>query len=47
MKYLKKGLKKTLAKLGRNVGFLFDALESGKMPVAYMDLETLENLERE
>ena len=43
----KKGFQKTLATLGRNVGFLFDALESGKKPVAYMDLETLENLERE
>ncbi len=45
--FFKKGFQKTLATLGRNVGFLFDALESGRMPVAYMDLETLENLERE
>jgi biopolymer transport protein ExbB len=43
----KKGFQKTLATLGRNVGFLFDALESGKKPVAYMDLETLEKLDRE
>jgi biopolymer transport protein ExbB len=43
----KKGFQKTLATLGRNVGFLFDALESGKKPVAYMDLETLESMERE
>lgn len=43
----KKGFQKTLATLGRNVGFLFDALESGKKPVAYMDLETLEKMERE
>ena len=45
--FFKKGFQKTLATLGRNVGFLFDALESGKMPVAYMDLEALEALERE
>ena len=45
--FFKKGFQKTLATLGRNVGFLFDALESGKMPVAYMDLESLEKLERE
>lgn len=45
--FFKKGFQKTLATLGRNVGFLFDALESGKRPVAYMDLETLEKLERE
>jgi len=45
--FFKKGFQKTLATLGRNVGFLFDALESGKMPAAYMDLETLENMERE
>jgi biopolymer transport protein ExbB len=45
--FFKKGFQKTLATLGRNVGFLFDALESGKMPVAYMDLEALENLERD
>ena len=45
--FFKKGFQKTLATLGRNVGFLFDALESGKMPVAYMDLDALEKLERE
>ena len=45
--FFKKGFQKTLATLGRNVGFLFDALESGKTPVAYMDLEALESLERE
>ena len=45
--FFKKGFQKTLASLGRNVGFLFDALESRKMPVAYMDLEALEKLNRE
>ena len=40
----KKGFQKTLATLGRNVGFLFDALESGKTPVSFMDIETLEKL---
>lgn len=45
--FFKKGFQKTLATLGRNVGFLFDALDSGKKPAAYMDLETLEKLDRE
>lgn len=43
----KKGFQKTLATLGRNVGFLFDALESRKIPAAYLDLEALEKLDRE
>ncbi len=45
--FFKKGFQKTLATLGRNVGFLFDALESGKTPAAYMDLEALEKLDRD
>lgn len=45
--FFKKGFQKTLATLGRNVGFLFDALESGKMPASYLALEDLEKLERE
>jgi biopolymer transport protein ExbB len=40
----KKGFQKTLATLGRNVGFLFDALESGKTPVSFLDVETLEKM---
>lgn len=40
----KKGFGKTLATLGRNIGFLFDALETGKRPVSFLDLETLENM---
>ena len=36
--YFKKGFNKTLATLGRNLGFLFDALEKGKMPLAFRDL---------
>ena len=40
----KKGFQKTLATLGRNVGFLFDALQSGKMPAAYLTLEDLEKM---
>ncbi len=43
----KKGFQKTLATLGRNIGFLFDALETGKKPVSFMDLETLEKMEGE
>ncbi len=45
--YFKKGFQKTLATLGRNIGFLFDALETGKEPVSFMDLETLEAMEGE
>jgi len=45
--YFKKGFQKTLATLGRNIGFLFDALESGKKPVSFMDLETLEQMDGE
>ncbi len=43
----KKGFQKTLATLGRNIGFLFDALETGKRPVSFIDLETLEKMEGE
>ncbi|MBN2704333.1 MAG: MotA/TolQ/ExbB proton channel family protein [Pontiellaceae bacterium] len=43
--FFKKGFQKTLATLGRNVGFLFDALESGKMPASYLTLEELEKMD--
>ncbi len=39
--YFKKGFNKTLATLGRNLGFLFDALEKRKMPLAFRDLSTV------
>lgn len=45
--YFKKGFQKTLATLGRNIGFLFDALETGEKPVSFIDLETLERMEGE
>ncbi len=45
--FFKKGFQKTLATLGRNIGFLFDTLQTGKEPVSFMDLETLEKLDRE
>lgn len=45
--FFKKGFQKTLATLGRNLGFLFDALQTGKEPVAFMDLETLEKMDGE
>ena len=45
--FFKKGFQKTLATLGRNVGFLFDALQSGKRPVSFIDLDTLEKMEGE
>jgi biopolymer transport protein ExbB len=43
----KKGFQKTLATLGRNIGYLFDALETGKMPVTFIDLEELEKMDGE
>jgi biopolymer transport protein ExbB len=45
--FFKKGFQKTLATLGRNIGFLFDALQSGKEPVSFMDIEALEAMEGE
>lgn len=38
--YFKKGFNKTLATLGRNIGYLFDALETGEMPLAFQDLSS-------
>lgn len=38
----KKGFQKTLATLGRNIGFLFDALQTGKKPASFLTLEELE-----
>jgi len=43
----KKGFQKTLATLGRNIGFLFDTLQTGKEPISFMDLETLEKMDGE
>ncbi len=39
--YFKKGFNKTLATLGRNLGFLFDALEKRRMPLAFRDLSSV------
>jgi len=43
--FFKKGFQKTLATLGRNIGFLFDALQTGKEPVSFMDLEALKKMQ--
>ena len=43
----KKGFQKTLATLGRNIGFLFDALQTGKEPISFMTLEDLEKMSGE
>jgi biopolymer transport protein ExbB len=42
--FFKKGFAKTIASMGRNLGHLFDALETGKKPLNYMDTETLEKM---
>jgi biopolymer transport protein ExbB len=40
----KKRFAKILATLGRNLGYLFDALETGKRPAAFLDTEALEQM---
>lgn len=45
--YFKKGFNKTLASLGRNLGFLFDALEKGKIPLAFRDLSEYRQQKKE
>ena len=42
--YFKKRFGKTMATLGRNLSYLYDALETGKRPVSFMDTEALENM---
>ena len=42
--YFKKRFDKTLATLGRNLSYLFDALETGEKPLTFMDVEALEKL---
>jgi biopolymer transport protein ExbB len=43
--YFKKRFDKTLAELGENIGYLFDALETGEKPLTFMDVDELEKLE--
>ncbi|MBT8041674.1 MAG: MotA/TolQ/ExbB proton channel family protein [Pontiella sp.] len=43
--YFKKGFGKTLATLGRNMSYLFDALKTGKRPSSFLELEDLEKME--
>lgn len=45
--YFKKRFDKTLATLGRNLSYLFDALETGEKPLTFMDVEALEQLSDE
>lgn len=42
--YFKKRFDKTLAELGENLGYLFDALETGEKPMIFMDVDALEQL---
>ena len=44
--YFKKSFQKSLATIGRNIGFLFDALQSGKKPTSFLNLEDLKKLEQ-
>jgi biopolymer transport protein ExbB len=43
--YFKKRFDKTLATLGRNLSYLFDALETGEKPLTFMDIEQLEAMD--
>lgn len=42
--YFKKRFDKTLATLGRNLSYLFDALETGEKPMTFMSVEDLEKM---
>ncbi len=42
--YFKKGFAKTLATMGRNLGHLFDALETGKKPLNFLDVDALKKM---
>jgi biopolymer transport protein ExbB len=42
--YFKKGFGKTLATLSRNISYLLDALESGKRPASFMEMDDLEKM---
>lgn len=42
--YFKKRFDKTLATLGRNLSYLFDALETGEKPLTFMTVEDLEKM---
>lgn len=42
--YFRKRFDKTLATLGRNLSYLFDALESGERPMMFMDVDELEKM---
>ena len=42
--YFRKRFDKTLATLGRNLSYLFDALESGERPLTFLDVEELEQM---
>ena len=44
--YFKKSFQKSLATIGRNIGFLCDALQSGKKPTSFLNLEDLKKLEQ-
>ncbi len=42
--FFKKRFDKTLATLGRNLSYLFDAFETGEKPLTFMDVDALEKL---
>jgi biopolymer transport protein ExbB len=45
--YFKKRFGKTMATLGRNLSYLYDALESGKLPASFVTVEELEKMSGE
>lgn len=45
--YYKKSFHKTLVTLGRNIGFLIEALEKGEQPISFLDIEEIEKMDGE
>lgn len=45
--YYKKSFHKTLVTLGRNIGFLIEALEKGEKPLSFLDIEEIEKMDGE
>ena len=44
--YYKKSFHK-LVTLGRNIGFLIEALEKGEQPISFLDIEEIEKMDGE
>ena len=45
--FIYKSFHKTLVTLGRNIGFLIEALEKGEQPISFLDIEEIEKMDGE